>query len=73
MVGKVQVPVVEEAVKVQVTAFPVAGVAVRVTVAPLINEAKEISGVLSDVILSELEEPKSLEEANANVVGICVH
>ena len=73
MVGKVQVPVVEEAVKVQVTAFPVAGVAVRVTVAPLINGAKEISGVLSDVILSELEEPKSLEEANDNVVGICVH
>jgi hypothetical protein len=69
----VQVPVVEAAVNVHVTAVPEVGVAVRVTVAPLIKDAKVISGVLSDVILSVLEDPKSLPEAKANVAGICVH
>ena len=56
-----------------VTAVPEVGVAVRVTVAPLIKDAKVISGVLSDVILSVLEDPKSLAEAKASVAGICVH
>jgi hypothetical protein len=58
---------------VHVTAVPDVGVAVRVTVAPLIKDAKVISGVLSDVILSVLEDPKSLAEAKASVAGICVH
>jgi hypothetical protein len=73
IVGKVQLPVVEDAVKVQVTADPEAGVAVRVTEAPFTREPMFIVGVLSEVILSDEEDPRSEPTSRVGVPEGVVH
>jgi hypothetical protein len=65
----VQVWLVAVATKVQVTAGPEAGVAVKVTVAPTVNPPILISGVLSFVILSEFEVPVSDAVAKVGALG----
>ena len=65
----VHVCVVTVATKVHVMGAPVAGVAVMVTVAPTRRESTLISGVLSDVILSEFDVPKSELAAKVTAVG----
>jgi hypothetical protein len=72
-VENVQLPVVEVAVKVQVVAAPEAGVAVRVTNAPLTNEPIFIVGVLSEVILSIEDVPRSEATSNVGVPDKTVH
>ena len=67
IVGKVQDPVVALAVKLQVTEDPVAGFAVKVTVAPTVKLPMLIVGVLSFVILSVLEVPVSDVESSVGV------
>ena len=62
-------PVVVVAVKIQVTAVPDAGVAVKVTVAPTVRPPILIVGVLSFVILSVLEVPVSEAESRVGVPG----
>jgi hypothetical protein len=69
IVEKVHEPVVVVATKVQVTADPDAGVAVKVMVAPLVNPPIFRVGVLSLVILSELEVPVSEAESRVGVPG----
>ena len=69
IVGKVQVWLVAVATKVQITAGPEAGVAVKVTVAPTVNPPILISGVLSFVILSEFEVPVSDAVAKVGAAG----
>ena len=66
-VEKVHEPDVDEATKVQVTADPEAGVAVKVIVAPEVNPPMLIVGVLSFVILSVLEVPVSDAESRVGV------
>ena len=56
---KSQVSVVAVATNVQVIGDPVAGVAVRVMVAPTTSEETLIVGVLSEVILSLVDDPES--------------
>jgi hypothetical protein len=65
----VQVPVVVVATKVHVTVGPDAGVAVNVIVAPTVKLPIFMSGVLSFVILSELELPESDVAARVGVAG----
>ena len=65
-----QESVVAVAVIVQVTALPDAGVAVKVTVAPITNELAVKVGVLSLVFLSVLEEPVSDAASSVTEVGI---
>jgi hypothetical protein len=63
-------PDVPVAVNVQVTAVPELGVAVRITVAPLVRpEAISKVGELSDVWLSVELLPKSEEEFKSGVTG----
>ena len=57
--------------KIQVTAVPLAGEAVTVTVAPTVNPAKLKVGVLSEVILSEFDDPVS-EAAARTGAGVGV-
>ena len=57
------------AVKVQVTFAEPAFVAVTVTVLPLVALPTEIVGVLSEVMLSELEEPLSEPASTSGVPG----
>ena len=54
-----QEPVVAVAVNVQVTGVPLTGVAVTVINAPTVKPAKSKVGVLSEVVLSEFEDPVS--------------
>jgi hypothetical protein len=65
----VQEPVEPIAVKIHVTADPVAGVAVKVTEAPEVNPVNEISGVSSLVLLSVLDDPRSEPAAKSGVPG----
>ena len=65
----VQEPVEPIAVKIHVTADPVAGVAVKVIEAPEVNPVNEISGVSSLVLLSVLEDPRSEPAAKSGVPG----
>jgi hypothetical protein len=65
--------VVEDAVKVQVTADPEAGVAVKVTEAPFTRDPMFIVGVLSEVILSDEEDPRSEAESSVGVPDGTVH
>jgi hypothetical protein len=62
-----QDPVVTVAVNVHTTAVPEDGVAVKVMTAPTVKPESEISGVLSLVVLSVLEEPRSEEETKSGV------
>ena len=62
-------PDVLEATKIQVTADPLAGVAVTVTVAPLANPVRSIVGVLSAVTLSVEDIPVSDEDAKSGTDG----
>jgi hypothetical protein len=57
------------AVKVQVTFVEPAFVAVTVTVLPSVALPTEIVGVLSDVMLSEFDEPESEAVAKSGVAG----
>jgi hypothetical protein len=57
------------AVKVHVTFAEPAFVAVTVTVLPLVALPTEKVGVLSEVMLSEFEEPESEPAANSGVAG----
>ena len=72
-VEKVHVPVVDEATKVHATDDPDAGVAVTSTEAPDIKPDTEISGVLSEVILSELDEPRSEDVASVGAPAETIH
>jgi hypothetical protein len=65
----VQAWLVAVATKVQITAGPDAGVAVKVTVAPTVKPPILISGVLSFVILSEFEVPVSDAVAKVGALG----
>jgi hypothetical protein len=65
--------VVEDAVKVQVTADPEAGVAVKVTEAPFTRDPMFIVGVLSEVILSDEEDPRSEPTSRVGVPDGVVH
>jgi hypothetical protein len=56
---KLQVPVLADAVNMHVTSEPLAGVAVTVTCAPDVSDARSKVGVLSAVLLSEFDEPVS--------------
>ena len=67
------VPVVDEAMKVQVTDDPDAGVAVTSTEAPDIKPDTAISGVLSEVILSEFDEPRSEDVASVGAPAETIH
>ena len=60
-------PAVVVATKIQVTAVPEAGVAVKVTVAPTVRPPIFMVGVLSFVILSVLEVPVSDAESRVGV------
>ena len=62
-----------EAVNVQVTGVPVAGVAVIVTVAPGTKAPTLIVGVLSFVNLSVVELPVSDPESSVGVPVVAVH
>jgi hypothetical protein len=73
IVGNVQLPVVEAAVKVQVTAVPDAGVAVSVTTEPFTKVPIFIVGVLSEVILSVEDVPRSDAVSNVGVPVGTVH
>ena len=55
--------------KLHVTADPDVGVAVKVTVAPITREPAVNVGVLSLVILSELDEPESEAESSVGAAG----
>jgi hypothetical protein len=66
---KVHEPDVLEATKIQVTADPLAGVAVTVTVAPLAKPVRSMVGVLSAVMLSVDEIPVSDEDAKSGTDG----
>ena len=68
-----QVPLVDEAVNVQVIEEPEAGVAVTSTDAPDTNPVTEISGVLSEVSLSELDDPRSEEVARVGAPAATIH
>jgi hypothetical protein len=68
----VQEPVVPFATKVQVTAVPEVGVAVKVTVAPEVKPPIFIVGVLSFVILSVLELPVSDPESRVGAAGAAI-
>jgi len=65
--------VVEDAVKVQVTVDPDAGVAVSVTEAPFTKVPMFIVGVLSEVILSDEEDPRSEPTSRVGVPDVVVH
>jgi hypothetical protein len=62
-----QDPVVAVAVNVHTTAVPEDGVAVKVITAPIVKPDNEISGVLSFVVLSVLEEPRSDPDTKSGV------
>jgi hypothetical protein len=62
-----QDPFVEVAVNVHTTAVPEDGVAVKVMTAPTVKPDNEISGVLSFVVLSVLEEPRSDPDTKSGV------
>jgi hypothetical protein len=68
-VVKVHESVELEATKIQVTALPLDGVAVRVTVAPVTNPVRFIVGVLSAVALSVAEIPVSDEAERSATKG----
>jgi hypothetical protein len=67
---KVQEPVVATAVNTQFTGVPLAGVAVRVTVAPTVNPERSKVGVLSAVVLSVGEDPVSEASAKSGALGV---
>ena len=65
-----QEPVVADAVKVQVSAEPLAGVAVSVTVAPTVKPVRSNVGVLSAVVLSVEDAPVSDAAARSGADGV---
>ena len=69
MVENVHDPEVVVGTKVQVTAVPEAGVAVKVTVAPTVKPPIFIVGVLSFVNLSLFEVPESEAESRVGALG----
>jgi hypothetical protein len=74
--AKVQVSDIAVATNMQVTAGPLAGVAVTVTLAPTVSPAKVKVGVASAVVLSVFEDPVSdaavRSGAGVGVLGVMV-